>query len=83
MFNLLAEVLVHTTDVKAAKKLLQDVLTPNELESILTRIQIMTLLRKGLTQRDVAKRVGVSIAKVIHGARFLKEHPDAFSQFDR
>ena len=81
-FNELASAVVRTGDLKAAKKLLKDILTPSELETVLTRIQLMKLLKAGVPQREIVRRLGISIAKVTHGSRFLQEHKDAFSEFD-
>ena len=51
---------------------LENILTPGEIEEILRRLKIMSLLQKGFTQREVATKVGVGIATVSRGARVLK-----------
>jgi TrpR family transcriptional regulator, trp operon repressor len=81
-FNELISVIVLTQDEKAAKKLLRDILTRGELKTILTRIQLIKLLKAGVPQRDIAKRLGISIAKVTRGSRFLQKHKNAFSEFE-
>lgn len=51
---------------------LQNILTPAELDEIATRLQIVKLLNKGVSQREVAEKLGVSIGTVSRGARELK-----------
>jgi len=58
--------------------LLQDLLTPNERESLAERWQIIQLLAKGMPQRDVAHTLGVSISKVTRGSRVLQEGKGGF-----
>lgn len=64
-----------------AKLLLEDILTPQELESIAERWQEIQLLAKGMTQRDVAKKLGVSISKVTRGSRMLQYGSGGFELF--
>lgn len=51
---------------------LKNILTPSELDEIATRLQIFKLLKKGVSQREVAEKLGVGIATVSRGARELK-----------
>lgn len=51
---------------------LRDLLSESELADISNRLQIFRLLEQGLTQRDVAERLGVGIATVTRGAKALK-----------
>lgn len=55
-----------------AKKFMTDILTPNEIESIAERWQIMKELDTGMVQREVSAKLSVSIAKVTRGSRILK-----------
>ena len=50
---------------------LRDLLTPSEYNEIITRWQIVKALNKGLPQREIAKKLNVSIAKVSRGSRVL------------
>lgn len=51
---------------------LHELLSESELADISNRLQILRLLEQGLTQRDVAQRLGVGIATVTRGAKALK-----------
>ena len=50
---------------------LRSILTPKEYEVLATRLQIVKLLKQGLTQRQVADRLGVGIGTVTRGSREL------------
>ena len=57
---------------KQIEKFLLDICTPQELDQLVERLQIVTLLNQGLTQRQVRDKLGVSISTVTRGARQLK-----------
>lgn len=57
---------------------IEDILTPTELEDIITRWQIIKQLSKGRPQREIAKRLGVSIAKITRGSRELRDKKGGF-----
>jgi len=57
---------------------LRDILTPQELEEIASRWQLVRLLNQGFSQREIAKRLGISIATVTRGSRQLKYGHDGF-----
>ena len=52
--------------------LLEGLLTPHELEEAMTRWQLMAKLEAGITQRDIARQLGVSLGKIARGSRLLK-----------
>ena len=49
------------------------ILTPQEFEQLPLRLQIIKMLKKGVPQREVAKKLGVGIATVTRGAIELKK----------
>jgi len=53
-------------------RFLGDLLTPAEYNELALRWQIVKLLHKGLSIREVAYRLGVAIATVERGSRELK-----------
>lgn len=70
-------------NAKEAKLLLQDLLTPQELDSLAERWQEVRALAKGATQRSIAKRLGISISKITRGSRVLKNGSGGFGYFLR
>ncbi|MBI2634207.1 helix-turn-helix domain-containing protein [Candidatus Peregrinibacteria bacterium] len=74
----LAETITSIKDVKLAMSFLSNILTPAELEEISKRLQIVKLLNNGVPQRDVAKKLGVSMGTVSRGSRELKYGEDGF-----
>lgn len=54
------------------QRLLEGLLTPAELHAIGQRLQIAQLLKAGVSQREIAKRLGVGIATVTRGSREIK-----------
>ena len=76
----LAPILTSITEAKQMSELLQDFLTPQELEDLVLRWEIIKLLHKGLPQREIAKELGVAIGTVSRGARELKYGHNGFVQ---
>ena len=63
-----------------AESFLHNILTPSELEEISVRLQIAKLLLTGMPQREVAKKLGVSMGTVSRGSRELKYGADGFKK---
>lgn len=59
---------------------LTGLLTPSEVLEMSKRLQIFSMLKDGVSQREIAKQLGVGIATVTRGSRALKELDDASSQ---
>ncbi len=53
-------------------------LTPREREKIALRWKLVCLLEKGITQRAIAARLGISLCKITRGSHELKFGPPAF-----
>nr|WP_239090355.1 Trp family transcriptional regulator [Marinomonas ostreistagni] len=65
--------LLETHDPAALESKLNALLTPNEIAEMQRRLQIFALLEAGVSQREIAKQLGVGIATVTRGSRALKE----------
>jgi len=61
-----------------AYDLLFALLTPREREEIALRWQLVLLLAEGLTQRAIARQLGISLCKITRGARELKSGSPGF-----
>ena len=58
-------------------------LTPREREKIALRWKLVCLLEKGLTQRAIAARLGISLCKITRGSHELKHGPESFRNIAR
>jgi TrpR family trp operon transcriptional repressor len=76
----LAHILASLTDEEQMGRLLQDFLTPQELEDLILRWEIIKLLHTGMPQREIARQLGVAIGTVSRGARELKYGHDGFKR---
>ena len=72
--------LASIDDADQMGKLLQDFLTPQELEDLVLRWEIIKLLNTGMPQREIAQKLGVAIGTVSRGARELKYGHNGFAQ---
>jgi TrpR family transcriptional regulator, trp operon repressor len=69
----LVQFLSEVDDELVLEKRLKVLLTPNEINEMVSRLKIIALLDEGVPQRDIAKQLGVGIATVTRGSRALKE----------
>ncbi len=74
----LSRILASISEEDQMSKLLQDFLTPQELEDLVLRWEIIKLLHTGMPQREIAKQLGVAIGTVSRGARELKYGHNGF-----
>ena len=68
---------------REAKDLLADILTPQEIDSLAERWQLIQELAKGTPQREIAERLSVSISKITRGSRVLQYGTGGFGHFLR
>ncbi len=71
--NTLIHLFCQINDSKQMEDVLMAVLTDKEREAIGNRLQIIAMLSKKMTQRDISSRLGVGIATVTRGAHAFKE----------
>ena len=67
--NIIAELKRHKDDLDG---FLEDILSPQEIETIDERIKVMHALVAGKTQREIAEELGLSITTVSRGSRILQ-----------
>jgi TrpR family transcriptional regulator, trp operon repressor len=67
-------------DQKILDAFLTDLLSPSEYEEIVRRWQLVKLLDQGMPQREIAKKLGVSIATVTRGSRALRDQKGGFNR---
>jgi TrpR family trp operon transcriptional repressor len=74
----LVKTMTSIKDNTTFESFLHNILTPAELEEIAKRLQIVKLLIKGVPQREVAHKLGVSMGTVSRGSRELKYGDNGF-----
>lgn len=76
------QILAEEQDPKKLEVLSLLLFTAEERESLASRIRIIEELLKGkMTQREIAKKYGVSIAKITRGSNALKEVSEEMKDF--
>ena len=66
---------------KEAEMLLLDILTPQELSSLAERWQLIKKLDAGVSQREIADDLRISISKITRGSRMLQYGGGGFGHF--
>jgi TrpR family trp operon transcriptional repressor len=64
--------LCRVRDVGTMRRLTREILTPAERKDIALRWKLMRMLSEGVSQREIAERLGVSLCKITRGSRVLK-----------
>lgn len=67
--NIIAAIKRHSGDLDG---FLEDILSPQEIETIDERLKIMHALVAGKTQREIAEELELSITTVSRGSRILQ-----------
>lgn len=70
----LAKEFLRIKSQKEMEEFLVALLTPQEVDAIPKRLQIVKMLKNGVTQRKVAERLGIGIATVTRGSKELKKN---------
>jgi len=76
----LASVLAHCEDPRLIKEFLQSILTSNEVKEVATRWALVRLIDIGMSQRGIARELGLSLCKITRGSKELKKRNSAFRQ---
>lgn len=58
-----------------------EILTQSELETLSKRWRILNMLVQGETQRNIAKKLNVSLCKVTRGSKILKNKKSIISKY--
>ncbi len=61
-------------------ELLRGILTPDEVEQIALRWQVVKSLLEGEPQRDIAEKLGISITTITRGSREIKHGTGIFQK---
>ena len=69
----IAEVLTRIRAKALMRGFLDSILTERELKEVAGRWEIVKLLDQGVSQRQVARQLGMSLCKITRGSRELKK----------
>lgn len=75
----LADVLSKLESPAEIERFLQDLLTPAEIQAVTERWAIVRMLASGMTQREVALALDVSVTTVTRGNRQLQHGVGGFT----
>lgn len=76
--NEISDVLSRTTDKKLIKDFFTSLLTENEIDKISLRWELVKQLDKGISQRNIGKKLNISLCKITRGSKELKKPNSAF-----
>lgn len=65
------------------EKFFREILTPKEVRDLSSRWELVKLLEEGVSQREIARRLGLSLCKITRGARELKKNDSALRRVIR
>lgn len=71
--NQLIELLISIKTKKEMEDFLLGILTPKELEEIPTRLKIVKMLKKGISQHEIAEKLGIGVATVTRGSKEIQK----------
>ncbi|MBT4917267.1 transcriptional regulator [Candidatus Peregrinibacteria bacterium] len=77
----LSERMVSIKEPKLMESFLKTILTPKELDEVVTRLQILKMLKDGVPQRKIASDLGVSIGTISRGSREIQYGDQKIANF--
>ena len=72
VFNQLRDFLLQIKNKDEMENFLLGILTPQELDEIPMRLQIIKMLKKGVPQKEISRGLGVGIATITRGSREIR-----------
>ncbi len=77
----IAHALASIEDQKRIEDFLESLLTPKEIADISARWELVKRLDQGVSQRKIAKDLGLSLCKITRGSKELKKENSPFKYF--
>jgi TrpR family trp operon transcriptional repressor len=71
--NKLVEILLDIKDSSEMRNFLHGLFTPKELDELMTRLEIVKLLKRGVPQHEIAQKLKVGVATVTRGSKEIKK----------
>ncbi len=78
-FNELVSTLAGCSDARLIHDFLQSLLTPSEVAEVANRWALVRLLDEGMSQRNIARELGLSLCNITRGSKELKKENSAFA----
>ena len=78
----LTDIFWQIEDKKDLEKLFTDILSPQEIETLYERFQLIKLLREWYSQREIAEKLWISTTTVNRGSRVLKYGTGILDELD-
>ncbi len=69
----LLKIISSLNDLDELNRFFNDIFTPAELDDLSLRWKLLKDLRKGMTQRKIAEKYGISLCKITRGSKVLKD----------
>lgn len=71
--------LAKSDDADLIRDFLQSLLTPNEVQEVSTRWALVRLIDEGMSQRNIAKKLGLSLCKITRGSKEIQRENSPFA----
>lgn len=72
--------LAEIDDPGLLERFFRQILTPKEVRDLSSRWELIKLLEEGVSQREIARRLHLSLCKITRGARELKKPASALRE---
>jgi len=82
-FEELSAALARAGDPVLVGEFLRCLLTPSELQEVSSRWALVREIDAGTTQREIARKMGLSLCKITRGSRELKKENSPFRRMIR
>lgn len=79
-FEELTVALARADDPALIGDFLKCLLTPSEMQEVASRWALVRDIDAGTTQREIARKMGLSLCKITRGSRELKKENSPFKQ---
>ena len=76
----MSRVLADTSDPDLINEFLKSLLTEYEVDEIGSRWKLVRLLDEGMSQRNIARALGLSLCKITRGSKELKREDSPFGK---
>lgn len=76
----ISKTLADLSDAKTIEEFFQSLLTEKEVYDISSRWELVKMLDQGISQRQIAKELKVSLCKITRGSKELKKENSVFKR---